>query len=112
MNAQPLVITQPQVVVMQPQRNYWQTGVCDCCSDCGVLCCGLFCVPCLSCQVASDMSECCCCGASVAMRSVYRTKYQIPGSICGDWCTVMWLPVCSLCQIKRDINRRKEMGIF
>ncbi|KAM6440238.1 placenta-specific gene 8 protein [Liasis olivaceus] len=112
MNVQPVVVTQPQVMVVQPQRNYWQTGLCDCCSDCGVCFCGLFCFPCLVCQVASDMNECCCCGATVAMRAVYRTKYQIPGSICGDSSIVQCLPLCSLCQIKRDINIRKQMGIF
>ncbi|XP_058049220.1 placenta-specific gene 8 protein-like [Ahaetulla prasina] len=113
MNVQPMVVTQPQMVVtVQPNRNYWQTNLCDCFSDCEVCLCGMFCFPCLVCQVASDMNECCCCSPTVAMRAVYRTKYNIPGSICDDACIVGCFPVCSLCQIKRDINRRKEMGIF
>uniref|UniRef100_A0A8C0GQ57 Placenta associated 8 n=1 Tax=Chelonoidis abingdonii TaxID=106734 RepID=A0A8C0GQ57_CHEAB len=58
------------------------------------------------------MNECCLCGGSVAMRTLYRTKYGIPGSICSDFCTILWCGLCSLCQLKRDINRRKEMGIF
>ncbi|KAH0615809.1 hypothetical protein JD844_026344 [Phrynosoma platyrhinos] len=112
MNPQPVVVTQPQVVVIQQQRNQWQTGLCDCCTDCGVFCCGLFCYPCLGCQVAGDMNEFCLCGTSVAMRAVYRTKYGIPGSLCDDFCNVLCCPVCSLCQIKRDINRRRDLGIF
>ncbi|RMC13650.1 hypothetical protein DUI87_08727 [Hirundo rustica rustica] len=72
----------------------------------------MFCYPCLACQVAGDMNECCLCGTSVAMRTLYRTRYNIPGSICSDFCVTMWCPVCSVCQIKRDINRRRELGIF
>ncbi|XP_072480122.1 placenta-specific gene 8 protein [Notamacropus eugenii] len=109
---------QPVVIVTQPQRgNYpqgsnWHTGLLDCCSDCGVCLCGIFCTLCLSCQVASDMNECCLCGSSVAMRTLYRTRYGIPGSICNDFMTTWCCPVCSLCQIKRDINRRREMNTF
>uniref|UniRef100_A0A8V0XII3 PLAC8 like 2 n=1 Tax=Gallus gallus TaxID=9031 RepID=A0A8V0XII3_CHICK len=75
-------------------------------------CCGLFCFPCLACTVAGDMNECCLCGTSVAMRTMYRTRYNIPGSICSDFCITSCCPVCSVCQIKRDINRRRAMGIF
>lgn len=34
------------------------------------------------------------------------------GSICSDFCITSCCPVCSVCQIKRDINRRRAMGIF
>nr|XP_028600851.1 placenta-specific gene 8 protein-like isoform X1 [Podarcis muralis] len=113
MNPQPVITQQPQVVVIQPsQQSYWQTGLCDCFSDCGVCLCGTFCYVCLGCQVAADMNECCLCGTSVAMRSVYRTKYGIPGSICDDYCTLWCYPQCALCQLKRDINRRRALGIF
>ncbi|XP_043825725.1 placenta-specific gene 8 protein [Dromiciops gliroides] len=109
---------QPVVVVTQPQRgaypqsSNWQTGLLDCFSDCGVCICGTFCTLCLACQVASDMNECCLCGASVAMRTLYRTRYGIPGSICSDFMVTTCCTVCSLCQIKRDINKRREMNIF
>lgn len=43
--------------------------------------CGTFCFPCLGCQVAADMNECCLCGTSVAMRTLYRTRYGIPVSL-------------------------------
>uniref|UniRef100_A0A8C0BIC3 Placenta associated 8 n=1 Tax=Buteo japonicus TaxID=224669 RepID=A0A8C0BIC3_9AVES len=111
----------PSVVTVQPQfgmavpvvsSSMWQTGLMDCCSDCSVCCCGAFCFPCLACQVAGDMNECCLCGTSVAMRTLYRTRYNIPGSICSDFCVTLCCPLCSVCQIKRDINRRKELRIF
>ncbi|NWW77749.1 PLAC8 protein, partial [Climacteris rufus] len=113
-----LAMTSQNVVVVQPQFSFaqqpgeWQTGLMDCCSDCGVCLCGTFCYPCLGCQVAGAMDECCLCGSSVAMRTLYRTRYNIPGSILGDFCSIWWCSSCALCQLKRDINRRKEMGIF
>ncbi|XP_005044777.1 PREDICTED: placenta-specific gene 8 protein-like isoform X3 [Ficedula albicollis] len=114
MAAQTVVTIQPQYggPVSSVSRCTWQTGLMDCCSDCGVCCCGMFCFPCLACQVAGDMNECCLCGTSVAMRTLYRTRYNIPGSICSDFCVTMWCTMCSVCQIKRDINRRRELGIF
>ncbi|XP_058922985.1 placenta-specific gene 8 protein [Kogia breviceps] len=108
----------PVVIVTQPgngpvpQTSNWQTGMCDCFSDCGVCLCGIFCFTCLACQVASDMNECCLCGTSVAMRTLYRTRYGIPGSICDDYIVTLCCPLCSLCQIKRDINRRRAMHTF
>ncbi|XP_034968833.1 placenta-specific gene 8 protein [Zootoca vivipara] len=113
MNPQPVIMQQPQVVIVQPsQQNYWQTGLYDCFHDCGICLCGTFCYVCLGCQVAADMNECCLCGTSMAMRAVYRTKYGIPGSLCDDFCTLWCCPQFALCQLKRDINRRREQGIF
>ncbi|XP_009557823.1 placenta-specific gene 8 protein isoform X1 [Cuculus canorus] len=94
------------------QAGKWQTGLLDCCSDFGVCICGAFCFTCLGCQVAADMDECCLCGPSVAMRTLYRTRYNIPGSILNDFLSVLCCPMCALCQLKRDINQRKQLGIF
>ncbi|XP_076999092.1 placenta-specific gene 8 protein [Tamandua tetradactyla] len=106
-----VIVTQPGGSVV-PQTSNWQTSACDCFSDFGVCLCGTFCFMCLACQIASDLNECCLCGATVAMRTLYRTRYGIPGSICDDYVMTLCCPQCSLCQIKRDINRRKAMGIF
>ncbi|XP_063165943.1 placenta-specific gene 8 protein-like [Candoia aspera] len=111
MNPQ-VVMSQPQVMVVQHQSPQWQSGLLDCFNDCGVCLCGSFCSMCLGCQIASDMDECCLCGTSMAMRSVYRTKYGIPGSLLSDFLAVLFCPLCSFCQLKRDINKRKDMGIF
>ncbi|KAK2823826.1 hypothetical protein Q7C36_020426 [Tachysurus vachellii] len=59
----------------------FQTNLFDCCSDCSTCLCGYFCLPCLGCSIASDMGECCLCGLGMPIRSVYRTKYNIKGSI-------------------------------
>ncbi|XP_040914788.1 placenta-specific gene 8 protein-like [Toxotes jaculatrix] len=102
-------------VTQQPGRyepSDFQTGLCDFCDDCGTCCCGLFCYPCLGCSIARDMDECCLCGLSMAIRSVYRTKYNIKGSLCSDFMAVACCPVCATCQLKRDIDRRKEQNIF
>ncbi|OWK13594.1 PLAC8, partial [Cervus elaphus hippelaphus] len=72
-----VIVTQPGVGSgPAPQNSNWQTGMCDCFRDCGL--CGTFCFTCLACQVAADMNECCLCGATVAMRTLYRTRYGIP----------------------------------
>ncbi|NXS13229.1 PLAC8 protein, partial [Neodrepanis coruscans] len=70
-----VIVTQPQFAVVQ-QPSEWQTGLLDCCSDCSVCLCGTFCSTCLGCQVASDMGECCLAGYSVALRTLYRTRYN------------------------------------
>ncbi|XP_008141820.2 placenta-specific gene 8 protein [Eptesicus fuscus] len=106
------VVTQPRHGAGGSTVSDWQTGAFDCCSNVGICLCGIFCPLCLSCQIASDMDECCLCGASVAMRTLYRTRYGIPGSICNDSLMLMCFPLCTLCQLKRDIEKRKEMNAF
>ncbi|CAG5867714.1 placenta associated 8, tandem duplicate 2 [Menidia menidia] len=102
-------------VTNQPGRfqpSEFQTGLCDFCDDCGTCCYGLLCYPCMGCSIASDMDECCLCGLGMPIRSVYRTRYNINGSLCTDFMVVGCCPVCATCQLKRDIDRRKEQGIF
>uniref|UniRef100_A0ABM5GKI2 Placenta-specific gene 8 protein-like n=1 Tax=Pogona vitticeps TaxID=103695 RepID=A0ABM5GKI2_9SAUR len=105
------IISQPQC--HRSTRSFeWQTELCDCGDNCRICLCGALCFCCLGCQVANDMEECFCCGASVAMRTRYRTQYRIPGSICSDCLTAVFCAPCNICQLKRDINRRKQLGIF
>ncbi|KAM9580981.1 placenta-specific gene 8 protein-like isoform 2-T2 [Guaruba guarouba] len=111
MASQQVITAQPQCSIA-PRAGEWQSGLMDCCSDCNVCLCGTFCFPCLGCQVAEDMDECCMCGPSMAMRTLYRTRYNIPGSLLGDFASTAFCPTCALCQLKRDINQRKELGIF
>ncbi|KAM9378030.1 placenta-specific gene 8 protein [Phaethornis superciliosus] len=111
MASQHVITNQPHFSAVQ-QEGQWQTGLMDCCTDWGVCLCGTFCFYCLSCEVAGDMSQCFMCGSSMAMRTLYRTRYNIPGSLLDDYMAVMCFPLCSLCQLKRDIKRRKELGIF
>ncbi|TNN68184.1 Placenta-specific gene 8 protein [Liparis tanakae] len=67
-------------VTNQPGRyapSEFQTGLCDFCDDFGTCCYGLCFYPCLGCSIAGDMDECCLCGLTGSIRSVYRTKYNI-----------------------------------
>ncbi|XP_061589306.1 placenta-specific gene 8 protein-like [Cololabis saira] len=90
----------------------FQTGLLDFCDDCGTCCYGYFCFPCLGCSIASAMDECCLCGIGMPIRSVYRTRYNIRGSMCKDYLASTFCLLCSTCQLKRDIDLRKEQGIF
>ncbi|KAK0144371.1 Placenta-specific gene 8 protein [Merluccius polli] len=90
----------------------FQTGLYDCFGDCSTCCYGFFCFPCLSCSVANAMDECCLCGCNVAIRGVYRTKYNLQGSLCKDFFAYMFCTPCAICQLKRDIDLRKQQRIF
>ncbi|KAL1266946.1 hypothetical protein QQF64_002621 [Cirrhinus molitorella] len=90
----------------------FDSGLMSCCDDMSVCCYGYFCLPCLGCSIASDMNECCCCGLGMTIRSVYRTKYNIQGSMCTDWCVGNFCMSCAACQMKRDIDMRKRNGQF
>ncbi|TNM92148.1 hypothetical protein fugu_019160 [Takifugu bimaculatus] len=102
-------------VTNQPGRfqpSEFQTGLMECCDDCGVCWYTLLCPLCVGCSIASDMDECCLCGLGMPIRAVYRTKYNIKGSMCNDFVTNYFCMCCATCQLKRDINRRKEQNIF
>ncbi|KAM8872794.1 placenta-specific gene 8 protein-like [Synchiropus picturatus] len=102
-------------VTRQPGQfspSEFQTGLCDICDDWKVCLCGAFCHLCLTITIANDMDECCLCGIGMPIRSVYRTKYNINGSMCNDYLTTCFCMSCASCQLKRDIKRRQEQGIF
>ncbi|XP_018952827.1 placenta associated 8, tandem duplicate 2 [Cyprinus carpio] len=90
----------------------FHTGLMSCCEDTSVCCYGYFCLPCLGCSIASEMNECCLCGLGMPIRSVYRTKYNIPGSMCTDFFVGYFCMPCAACQMKRDIDISKRTGQF
>lgn len=50
---------------------------------------------------------------TLAWEGITHAKSLAPqGSILGDFCSIWWCAPCALCQLKRDINRRREQGIF
>ncbi|XP_026542930.1 placenta-specific gene 8 protein-like [Notechis scutatus] len=106
------VINQPQMTVTQHQSCEWQTDLFDCFNDWGVCFCGMCCPLCLGCQIASELDECPLCGITMAFRTLYRTRYGIPGSLLSDYFATACCTFCSICQLKRDINKRKDRGIF
>ncbi|XP_051974016.1 placenta-specific gene 8 protein-like [Xyrauchen texanus] len=104
-----------EVMTSQPKSfapKDFQTDLMSCCDDMSVCCCGIFCLPCLGCSIAKDMNECCACGLGMPIRSVYRTKYNIPGSMCNDFIVTYFCSCCATCQLKRDIDIRKRNGEF
>lgn len=40
------------------------------------------------------------------------TVFSHQGSILGDYYSVMCCPMCALCQLKRDIDYRREQRTF
>uniref|UniRef100_A0A3Q3WG35 Uncharacterized protein n=1 Tax=Mola mola TaxID=94237 RepID=A0A3Q3WG35_MOLML len=94
------------------QPSDFQTSMFDCCDDCGTCWYAMMCLPCIGCSIASDMDECCLCGLGMSIRSVYRAKYNIRGSLCQDFLATSCFRCCAVCQLKRDIDRRKSQGIF
>ena len=96
----------------------WDTGICDCFSDIKV---ALVTYYCWSCQTAFNeaaVSDRECgfihfCGAAVAgqshaiaVRGQIRQKYNIEGSICGDFCTIAFCCPCAICQHTRQLDQK------
>ncbi|XP_066444559.1 placenta-specific gene 8 protein-like isoform X2 [Eleutherodactylus coqui] len=122
--SQPGVITTQTVTISHAPR--WDSGICDCCDDCGVCCCALWCFPCLQCGTVSDFGECRClplldpcvmgyigCSGvlppiTIAMRAAVRERYKIQGSICDDGFQSCCCYSCTWCQMAREIKRRSQ----
>ncbi|XP_047426280.1 placenta-specific gene 8 protein-like [Mugil cephalus] len=110
-----------QPVTYEP--THFQTGLCSCwehmneavkqvCEQCQTCCHDMCFLPCLGCFIARELKECCCCGLSTAIRSIYRTRYNIRGSLCKDFIATTFCAPCAACQLKRDIERRKMQGLL
>ncbi|KAJ0065518.1 hypothetical protein NL108_012778 [Boleophthalmus pectinirostris] len=107
----------------------WSTALLDCFEDSATCCYGFWCGPCLSCTVSGRMKECyclplcdycnpavgigCCLGAppcippaAFGLRVALRHKYKIKGSILNDLCVSWCCPMCSWCQMHRELKKR------
>ncbi|XP_075854759.1 placenta-specific gene 8 protein-like [Microcebus murinus] len=103
------VYCQPGYVSRSVALSDWQSAPWDCCDDMKTCLCGTFCPCVLAAMVAEDLDEFCLCGGNLAIRTLYRTRYGIPGSLCGDWLWWTFCCPCTLCQLKRDVEMRKEL---
>ncbi|TRY72924.1 hypothetical protein DNTS_011398 [Danionella cerebrum] len=91
------VSVQPAMVMASEgiKLNMWSSGVCDCCEDMGICCCGLWCSYCLMCKTSEEFGECLC-------------LPLLEGSIQNDCCVVCCCPVCVWCQMARELKARKR----
>ncbi|KAK2152853.1 hypothetical protein LSH36_316g06000 [Paralvinella palmiformis] len=74
-----------------------------------VVCCGLFCLPCLACQVSTRLGENCCVpyclsGGLLALRTKLRITENIQGTICNDGCLICCCTQLAVCQMNRELN--------
>ncbi|CAN9513777.1 unnamed protein product [Ophioblennius macclurei] len=106
-----VISSQPQAYNVSSGPSDWNSNLCDCCEDCGVCLCAAL-IPCvLACKVAQDHGESCCLpclpGAMIALRTSIRQRYNIDGTVCGDWAVMACLPLCGLCQLAREQKMRE-----
>ncbi|GFO35663.1 placenta-specific gene 8 protein-like [Plakobranchus ocellatus] len=104
------------VVVQQPivqSKRGWNTGVFDCCDDCGICLFASFCGLCFLCQLSSDMDEsicvaCCVPTPVLVLRTKWRTQNNIEGSICDDCLMTHFCGSCVACQLAREVKMQRQ----
>lgn len=95
--------------------DFWHTGLCDCCNECGS-CCITCWVPCVQYGMNAEKlgSSCCLCGVLYCVlipccttwyqRSKIRSKYGIAGGPCTDFINSCFCEPCALCQMSRELD--------
>ncbi|XP_026209344.1 cornifelin-like [Anabas testudineus] len=110
-----MAIQQQPLQILSVSRGHgeWSTGLLDCCSDVDTCCRACWFFPCMQCETADKFGWCCCvpmldecCVVSYLLRTSIRQRYNIPGSCCGDYCTVIWCYQCAWCQMHREVKIR------
>ncbi|XP_039252188.2 cornifelin homolog A-like [Styela clava] len=112
---QPIALQSTTTVVITQPTSGWSSNLCGCFEDMKSCCCsfwlGNFHYAC----IATRMGEHCCVGCSgypagcvpgghLAMRSAFRNKHGIQGSICDDCCVVTYCLPCAMCQMSRHMD--------
>uniref|UniRef100_A0A8D0HCT3 PLAC8 like 1 n=1 Tax=Sphenodon punctatus TaxID=8508 RepID=A0A8D0HCT3_SPHPU len=89
----------------------WSTGLFSVCSDKKVCMCGAFCSLCLECCLARRYGECMCFpllpGSTLALRVGTRERHRIHGTLCEDWMAVQCCWPFAICQVVRELKRRR-----
>ncbi|XP_031571949.1 cornifelin homolog [Actinia tenebrosa] len=104
-----VVVNQQPTFIVQGKRD-WHSGMCACFDDMGSCCCAIWCPMCLLYEITQKMGEdccfCLCCPleAMFGLRVQLRTEQNIQGSLCNDYCSIIWCQSCVLCQMSRELK--------
>ncbi|CAF0816373.1 unnamed protein product [Brachionus calyciflorus] len=92
------------------ENREWSNELCNCFSDVGECCFAFFCPICYQIKIFIDAGETCCSwcfGGLVPLRTKIRTRNKIKGSICSDYCTLMWCGFCATVQMGIELKNTK-----
>merc|ERR1711976_1047901 len=94
----------------------WQRGLCDCCAEPEICCCGLFCYPCQTYKTANSLNRSgalfgllACffpCLPAFLLRQETRHRYDIDGNDIGDCGTAFCFPACVSCQTATEVKQQ------
>ncbi|CAI2736599.1 unnamed protein product [Schistosoma spindalis] len=90
------------------QRD-WHDGLFDCTNDCNSFWLVLCCYPCYMCYMYRRYDECCATPCFIicpglTLRAYHRAKHNIQGTLCKDFLKEYFCPLCSACQLDRDMK--------
>ncbi|CAG5136513.1 unnamed protein product [Candidula unifasciata] len=110
-----VVIQQPVPALGMNGRRSWSTGMCDCCKDMNICCCGTFCYCCMACQIATQLGESFCVpcfvpGWQTVLRTKMRLQHAISGSVMDDCLATTFCFPCTLCQLARELKLYTTRG--
>lgn len=96
----------------------WETGLCECFSDCNT-CCSAYCCGCFDVAYHYSAAEdrhcgpmdgcggvCCFLCCATFARNKIRQKYDIPGTFVGDFCCIWFCTCCAIAQQSRELRQR------
>ncbi|KAL3318790.1 hypothetical protein Ciccas_002555 [Cichlidogyrus casuarinus] len=97
-----------------PPRD-WHHGMCDCTNDIANCLCVLCCPSCAFSEMWGNYGGCCCSymcvpAPLIALRTYHRGRHNISGSIFKDSMASIFCTLCTLCQMRYDMNRMKACG--
>lgn len=105
---QPKQVTNVQINSQKVEKRDWATPKWNICDKVGVCCAVLWCPLCTAMMIARGVNECMCTpcvpGGMIALRTKQRTMFKIKGSIWKDWCALWCCTLCTLCQMKREVD--------
>jgi len=105
-----VVVQQPSYILpFQTAKKQWSSKKCDCCNDVRSCLCAFFCTSIFVGLLSQRMGESCCVpscvpGGIIAMRSAFRERHNIQGSIMQDCCDLTCCSLCSVCQMSREMD--------